>query len=591
MSGRIPQPFIDDLLARTDIVDVIDGYVPLRKAGKNHQARCPFHEEKTPSFTVSQDKQFYHCFGCGANGSAIGFLMEYNNIGFVEAVEELASRAGLEIPREGGGKAAKSDSLTELYELMELVVAFYRRQLREHPQAKRAVDYLKKRDISGEIAAEFEIGFAPAGWDNLLKHLGGSEQAQQRLARIGMTIERDNGGYYDRFRDRVMFPIRDQRGRAIGFGGRIIDDGEPKYLNSPETPIFHKGRELYGLYQARKRQKEIERLYVVEGYMDVLALAQYGVHNAAATLGTAATKDHIEKLFRNTSRIVFCFDGDEAGSKAAWRAMVETLPALKEGRQAFFLFMPEGEDPDSYIRSRGRAVLEDPAIAMPLSDYLINTLKENNDLSSREGRSRLLDQAVPYLSKLPGGALRQMILRDIAGIAHTPVEDIEPLLKGETRPRRAASPGPRPRRAPGRGETTLVGRIIARILYQPELAMRIDEPDVLDDMPMPGAPFLKELVEFIHARPHIRFAGIIENWRGTKYETRLIELATTSEEVLSELDDLDSEVLDALDRMQTQKRKHLLKKLTTVTRMSELTEETRAELRALTSRQNLTPEK
>ena len=299
MSGRIPQHFIDDLLARIDIVDVIDGYVPLRKAGRNHQALCPFHDEKTPSFTVSQDKQFYHCFGCGANGTAITFLMEYSHLDFVEAVEELAARAGLEVPREGGGPVrARDDGLTELYELMELVVDFYRRQLREHPDAKRAVDYLKQRGITGEIAAEYELGYAPSGWDNLLRQLGQSDGAQQRLARIGMTIKRDGGGYYDRFRDRIMFPIRDQRGRVIAFGGRILDEGTPKYLNSPETPIFHKGRELYGLYQARRRQKDIERLYVVEGYMDVLAMAQYGVVNTVATLGTAVTKDHIEKLCR-----------------------------------------------------------------------------------------------------------------------------------------------------------------------------------------------------------------------------------------------------------------------------------------------------
>ena len=437
MSGRIPQHFIDDLLARTDIVDVIDGYVPLRKAGRNHQALCPFHDEKTPSFTVSQDKQFYHCFGCGANGTAITFLMEYSHLDFVAAVEELAARAGLEVPREGGDPGrARDDGLTELYELMELVVDFYRRQLREHPDAKRAVAYLKQRGITGEIAAEYELGYAPPGWDNLLRQLGQSEEAQQRLARIGMSIKRDGGGYYDRFRDRIMFPIRDQRGRAIAFGGRVLEEGTPKYLNSPETPIFHKGRELYGLYQARHQRKDLERLYVVEGYMDVLAMAQYGVVNTVATLGTAATKDHIEKLFRSTGRIVFCFDGDAAGRKAAWRALEEALPALREGRQAYFLFMPEGEDPDTYIRRNGREAMEDPAVAMPLSDYLINTLKADNDLATREGRSRLLDQALPYLSRMPPGTLRQMLLRDIAGLARTPLEDIEPRLRGEARPRR-----------------------------------------------------------------------------------------------------------------------------------------------------------
>ncbi|MEJ2760563.1 MAG: DNA primase [Gammaproteobacteria bacterium] len=591
MAGRIPQHFIDDLLARIDIVDVIEGFVPLRKAGKNYQALCPFHDEKTPSFTVSRDKQFYHCFGCGANGTAITFLMEYDHLDFVAAVEELAARAGLEVPREGGGPARpRDDGLTELYELMELVVTFFRRQLREHADARRAVNYLKKRGISGEIAAEYELGFAPPGWDNLLKALGRSGEAQQRLARVGLAIERDGGGYYDRFRDRIMFPIRDQRGRAIGFGGRILDQGTPKYLNSPETPLFHKGRELYGLYQARRRHKDMDRLYVVEGYMDVLALAQYGVGNTVATLGTAATREHIDKLFKSSDRIVFCFDGDEAGRKAAWRALEETLPALREGRQAFFLFMPEGEDPDTYIRRHGREFLEDPAVAMPLSDYLINTLKEDSDLATREGRSRLLDRAVPYLSKLPQGALRQMVLRDIAGIARTPPEDIEPLLKGGPRPRRPATPGIKRGKA---GRMTLVSRLITRLLYQPDLVRFIDDPDRLDEAPAAGADFLKELVEFIQARPHIRFAGILEHWRGTRFEARLTDLAIAGTDLLSEpeLDgSLDTELLDGLERLQEQKRKHIRKKLTTVNRVSDLSDEERAELRAHIRRQNLTSE-
>jgi len=588
MSGRIPQHFIDDLLARTDIIDVIDGYVPLRKAGRNHQALCPFHDEKTPSFTVSQDKQFYHCFGCGANGTAITFLMEYSHLDFVEAVEELAARAGLEVPREGGGPIrARDDGLTELYELMELVVEFYRRQLREHPDAKRAVDYLKQRGISGEIAAEYELGYAPSGWDNLLRHLGQSGEAQQRLTRIGMAIKRDGGGYYDRFRDRIMYPIRDQRGRAIAFGGRILEEGTPKYLNSPETPIFHKGRELYGLYQAKHRQKDLERLYVVEGYMDVLAMAQYGVGNTVATLGTAATKDHIEKLFRSTGRIVFCFDGDAAGRKAAWRAMEETLPALREGRQAYFLFMPEGEDPDTYIRRNGREAMEDPAVAMPLSDYLINTLKADNDLATMEGRSRLLDQALPYLSRMPQGTLRQMLLRDIAGLARTPLEDIEPRLRGEARPRRTTSA---PTAAPGQRKT-LVGHIISLLLYQPELVSLISEPEALSEHPDAGTGFLRELVEFLQSRPQIRFAGILEHWRDSRYEPRLKALAIAVADILPELEDLESEMIDAWGRLLEQKRKHIRQKSTTVNRMSDLTEAERAELRALSNRQTLSPEK
>ena len=587
MAGRIPQHFIDELLSRTDIVDIIDSYVPLRKAGKNHQALCPFHDEKTPSFTVSQDKQFYHCFGCGANGTAISFLMDYNHLGFLEAVEELAGRAGLEIPREAG-QAAKSDGFAEFYELMEMIVDFYRKQLREHPQAGRAVDYLKARGITGEMAAEFELGYAPPGWDALLKHFGRSEAAQQRLNKIGMTIPRDSGGYYDRFRDRILFPIRDQRGRAIGFGGRIIDEGTPKYLNSPETPIFHKGRELYGLYQARRKHKELEKLFVVEGYMDVLALAQHGITNAVATLGTAVTTDHLERVFRNTGQVVFCFDGDEAGQKAAARAMETVLPLLRDGRQAFFLFMPEGEDPDSLVRKQGRGFFQDAGKCLPLSDYLINSLKSQNDLSIREGRSRMVEQSLPYLSKLPQGALRQMILRDIAALSRIPVEDIEPLINTSSRP---PARGPRPRAGTQGKMMTPVSHLISLILHRPQLALLIDEPRQLAELSEPGAPFLAELVEFIHGRPHITCAGIIENWRDSKYEARLKELATKSDTLLSELEDLDRELLDAVENLKAKKRKQDRKKSTTVTRMSDLSDESKAELRNLISSRNLPSEK
>ena len=433
MAGLIPQHFIDELLTRIDIVDIVDGYVALKKAGRDFKACCPFHDEKTPSFTVSQNKQFYHCFGCGAHGTAISFLMDYNGMDFIDAVEELASRAGVEIPREEGDFNKTKDN-AQLYELMELVVRHFCRQLREHPDAKRAVDYLKQRGLSGELAKEFELGFAPPGWDILLNALGTSDAAKQRLAQIGMTLEKVKGGYYDRFRDRIIFPIRDQRGRAIGFGARVFDDSLPKYLNSPETPIFHKGRELYGLFQARHQLKDMERIYIVEGYMDVLALAQYGIRNVVASLGTAVTENHLERLDRVCPQIIFCFDGDNAGQKAAWRAMEIALPLLKEGRQIHFMFMPDGEDPDTFVQKHGREKFEDASNYVPLSNYMIEKFKQETQLDTREGMGQLIDGIVPLVDKLPSGALRELLTKDIAKLADMDIDSLKNLIEQKQTP-------------------------------------------------------------------------------------------------------------------------------------------------------------
>ncbi len=586
MAERIPQSFIDGLLARTDIIDIIDSYVPLRKAGKNHQARCPFHDEKTPSFSVSQEKQFYHCFGCGVSGSAITFLMEYHHMNFIEAIEDLASRAGLEVPRQHGAPV-KEEGLSELYELMELVVQHYCKQLREHPDASRAVKYLKQRGISGKLAEEFEIGYAPAGWDNLIRQLGGSDSANRRLDKIGMTLKRQVSGYYDRFRDRIMFPIRDQRGRAIGFGGRGLGDETLKYLNSPETPIFHKGKELYGLYQVRRRFKTLDQLFVVEGYMDVLALAQFDIHNAVATLGTATTPDHLDRLFKNTSQVIICFDGDEAGKKATWRAMQTVLPQLKEGRQCFFMFMPDNTDPDDFVQQQGADAFQNKQNFTPLSDYLINTLKQGKDLSTREGRSRFIDEAIPFVSLLPQVALRQLILRDLADIARIPVSDLEPLISNQTKP------SSRPRflhRGSGQDRTAITS-IIELILHKPSMAMLIDDPAELADFPVPGAPFLKQLVELVQTRPDITCAGIIENWRETPYAARLSEIASNSDEILSTLADPDKQLLDALDNLRRERDKQQRQKLTNINSMSDLTEKSRELLRKTGSERNKPPKK
>ena len=578
MAGRIPQHFIDDLLARIDIVDVIDSLVPLRKAGKNHQALCPFHDEKTPSFTVSQDKQFYHCFGCGASGSAISFLMEYSHMDFVEAIEELAARAGLEVPREGG-YVKKDDDRTEIYELLELVIEFHRRQLREHPLAARAVDYLKGRGITGEMAAKFELGFAPPGWDNLINALGKSEAAVQRLAEAGMLIKRDTGGYYDRFRDRVMFPIRDQRGRAVGFGGRVLDDGTPKYLNSPETPVFHKGRELYGAYQARSAN--LDRLYIVEGYMDALALVQFGITNVAATLGTAVTRDHLERIFRLTSRVVFCFDGDDAGRQAAWRALETSLPLLNDGRSVYFRFMPEGDDPDSFVRRQGRAEFEAETGLVPLSDYLLNTLRGKFDLGTREGRALFLDAVAPYLRQLPASALKRLLLRDVAALAAAEPADLDAMLAGGA----PKKPVPRPavplRTRSGGTDRTLVGQLIRLLLHRPELALLVPDPAELQGVPLPGVDFVRQLLELIKSNPGIRCAAIVENWRGSRYEGRLRELAAGGEELDAENFDLEAEFQSIWGEVQARKDKQRRQELTQVDRMSDLSEEGRAMLQSL----------
>ncbi len=524
MAGLIPQHFIDDLLTRVDIVDIVDSSVPLKKAGKDFKACCPFHDEKSASFTVSQNKQFYHCFGCGAHGTAISFLMDYNGLDFIEAVEEMASRAGVEVPREESDFSKTRDN-AELYELMELVVRHFCRQLRESPEAHRAVDYLKDRGLSGELAKEFELGFAPPGWDNLLNALGTSEAAKQRLSQIGMTLEKDNGGYYDRFRDRIIFPIRDQRGRAIGFGGRVFDDSLPKYLNSPETPIFSKGRELYGLFQARHQLKDMQRIYIVEGYMDVLALAQYGIRNVVASLGTAVTENHLERLYRVCPQIIFCFDGDSAGQKAAWRAMEIALPLLKEGRQVHFMFMPEGDDPDTYVKKHGREKFEDVNHLVPLSNYLIDKFKQENNLDSREGMGQLVDGIVPLVAKLPAGALRELLVKDIAKLADMNIDSLKNLVNQKQAPARKTQAQHLVSTSQHNKEHNVnIAKAIRFLLQNPELGADI-EPSALNNIEIQGVDFLRELLALVHQQPEISCAGILEHWRDSKYEKRLKELS------------------------------------------------------------------
>ncbi len=581
MAGRIPQGFIDDLLARADIVEVIDSCVPLRKAGKDHQALCPFHEEKTPSFTVSQNKQFYHCFGCGAGGTVITFIMEYNGLGFVEALEDLAGRYGLEIPREAGYQPA-SNQHDELYELLEQAAKFYQCQL--HENDGRAIDYLKKRGISGAVIKDYEIGYAPPGWKNLGNALGKSAAAKTRLVEAGMIVRRDTEGFYDRFRDRIMFPIRDQRGRIIGFGGRVLGEDIPKYMNTPETPLFHKGRELYGLYHARQKNKQPERLYIVEGYMDVIALAQNGVVNAVATMGTAATENHLEKLYRVADQLIFCFDGDEAGKKAAWRALEITVPQLREGRQALFNFMPEGDDPDSFIREYGAEQFRSDKNIVPLSDFLLDSIKSRTGTTTREGRANFLDLIVPYLAKMPDSGLRVLLTQEVAGIAQIDSEGVHKLLQEHRSGATQRRPG-LPRSRQKRERTADISAIVSYILNKPELAMLVEDPAELSGITVPGVEFLTELVTLVHSNPEITCAGIIEHWRGSRYGQRLNELASGFGLPRDEHFDPELEFIDMVEKLNLIKTRQSIEKITQSS-PSELTEEAKSQLRRRYSKES-----
>jgi len=553
MAGRIPQAFLDDLLDRVDIVEVIDRRVKLRKSGKNYSARCPFHDEKTPSFSVNPDKQFYYCFGCGAGGNALGFVMDYENLDFPQAVESLAASAGLEVPREpsrgGPGRAEQEHSNKPLYALLEQVATYYRQQLREHPKAVRAVDYLKGRGLTGVIARQFDLGFAPPGWDNLLQALGDNAEQRELLKKTGMLVENEKGRTYDRFRDRVVFPIRDQRGRVIAFGGRVLGDDKPKYLNSPETDIFQKGRELYGLFQARQANRKLERILVVEGYMDVIALAQHGISYATATLGTATSKVHLERVYRLVPEVVFCFDGDEAGRKAAFRALEAALPCMEDGRQARFLFLPEGQDPDDAVRAGGaehfQRLLNE---SMPLENFLFESMADGLDMTTLDGRARMSKLALPYIRQLPEGVYRQLMFQDLAqrtGLELTSLMQLEappPAPTPEPEPDYGAAPEygevpgyddaavpPQPRQRPAfralvPGYSNLAQAAIALLLHQPDIA-RLGDPSLLTGMEGEDVDLLRELLILLHRRPESNTAMLLGHWYGTPEGRLLSRLA------------------------------------------------------------------
>lgn len=513
MAGHIPQQFIDDLINRADIVDVVDSRVALKKRGKEHIACCPFHNEKSPSFTVSQNKQFYHCFGCGAHGTALGFIMEYERLDFIDAIEVLAAEYHMEVPREQGNFTAQQDNKKPLYEVLEKAAISFADELKKTP---RAVEYLKQRGLSGEVAKDFQMGYAPDSWDFTLKQFDSHNESREACLKAGLSIEKNPQKHYDRFRDRIMFPIRDRRGRVIGFGGRILDKGEPKYLNSPETPVFHKGEELYGLYEARQAVKDLNRIVIVEGYMDVVALAQHGIKYAVATLGTATSDTQISKLFRIVPELIFCYDGDAAGRKAAWRALQNSLSVLRDGVQARFLFLPDGEDPDTLVRQEGQQNFEQRmSKAMPLSDFMLQHLSADLDLSSADGCGRLSENAWPLIAKISDGVFKDLLVNQLSKMIGLPSSSLQQHIPQTSRLKTPASKNSQPVLAKHQISMTPARLAIALLLQLPELAKDCAIPQQLRNSDLPGLKLLIQIHDTILQTHTLSPSVLLERWRDT----------------------------------------------------------------------------
>ena len=641
MAGLIPQSFIDDLLNRTDIVDVVSSRVQMKKAGKNYTACCPFHKEKTPSFSVSPDKQFYYCFGCGAGGNALGFIMDHDNLDFPQAVEELAKAAGMEIPREESGRPHKPRQPTDspLYPLLTAAADFYRQALKSHPARKAAVDYLKGRGLTGEIARDFGLGFAPPGWDNLYKHLSSDTLQQKAMIDAGLLVENaETGKRYDRFRDRVMFPIRDSRGRIIAFGGRVLGDDKPKYLNSPETPVFHKGQELYGLFEARKFNRSLDEIIVVEGYMDVIALAQQGLRNAVATLGTATSEEHMKRLFRVVPSVLFCFDGDQAGRNAAWRALEATLPCLQDGRRARFLFLPEGEDPDTLVRSEGTDAFKARINqhAQPLADYFFQQLTEEADPRSLEGKAHMATLAAPLIDKVPGANLRALMrqrLSEITGLTSETVSQLAQSAPAKTQAQPTYDPGidydampdysdfqqpdmyiPQQEwtpKKPGAGGKKWENKpwdkkgkrggereqawipvgvepptltALRTLLHHPQLAKKVEDAGHFAAEDQTNNQLLIALVEAVQKNPKLSSIQLLSRWHGTE-QGRLLQ-RLLEKEWLIDADNLEQQFFDTITSLSARQRERNLEQLLRKARQGELSSEEKNQLRDLLSRNN-----
>jgi DNA primase len=579
MAGLIPQDFIDDLIARADIIEVVGRRVQLKKAGREFKACCPFHDEKTPSFTVSPGKGFYHCFGCGAHGTAIGFLMEFDHMSFVEAIESLAGSMGVDVPRSESDKPARR--YDELFSLLDSVARHWQACLKEAPAA---VEYVKKRGIDGSTAKRFGIGYAPDGWSNVLDKFGKSTEATERLLATGLIIRKDNGQHYDRFRDRIIFPIRDARGRTIAFGGRTMGDGEPKYLNSPETVLFHKGRELYGLYEARQALRHIDQLVVVEGYMDTIALARHGIDFAVATLGTATTSDHLNRLFRLTENVCFAFDGDRAGKKAAWRALENALPEIREGRQVRFMFLPDGYDPDSYVNEFGTdAFLKALDEGVALSEFLIEELASQVDMTTVDGRARLAELARPLVHKIPIGVYRELLIESLAEAVGLTAAKLEKMLGNDRsggKNVRAPAAGRHTRgQKPMSGQPSVIRHAITLLLNHPQAGLKADI-ERLASVSRKGTDLLQSLIETVQSEPNITTAGLLERFRHDEQGRHLGKLAA-SEMPLDDDFDAAAELTDCLTQLAVAGRKERIAFLIEKQTLSGLSDVEKTELQQL----------
>lgn len=596
--ARLPQAFIDQVLDRTDIVDVVDRRVKLKKAGKNYSACCPFHQEKTPSFSVNPEKQFFYCFGCGAGGNALGFIMDYERMEFREAIESLAQAAGIDLPAEDVDSAPQVDHQKPLYESMERATKLYEGFLRQHKDRGRVVDYLKRRGLSGEIARDFRLGFAPEGWDNLMQTLTDEVSVSNALT-AGLLIENDKGRKYDRFRDRVIFPIVNQRGKVIAMGGRVLGDGKPKYLNSPETPLFSKSHELYGLHHVRKFAKNLNRIVVVEGYMDVIALAQFGIHYAVATLGTSVGKPHLELLFRRVEQVVFCFDGDEAGRKAAFRGMEASLPMMEDGRQVKFLFLPEGEDPDTVVRSKGAKHLEHMFdTAAPLEQFLFEQMGEGIDLTTMDGKARLSKLVAPYINQIPDGVYKTLLFKSLAERTDMDVESLRRLREVQETPNHSEpnlqpysdmAPPPVDDDYDGHSqfengppsdydETTpyvdtgeagdrdfgfdsgfndgVLMRALGLIALHPPAALLVAD-EMLPDSSDKAANLLREVVALVRETPDMSTAALLGYWTNTVEGDALSEAA--AKEVIDTENEINEHLVAILNKLSRDRRVNLLR--------------------------------
>jgi DNA primase len=556
MAGLIPQNFIDDLIARSDIVEVINARVPLKRKGKEYTACCPFHNEKTPSFTVSENKQFYYCFGCHAKGNVIGFLMDYDHLSYVDAIETLAADLHLDVPHENN-PAATQNKLDKqpLYNILEKACELYQQQLKS---SERAVNYLKQRGLSGEITKQFKIGYAPQGWDFLVRQLGTTTDKLSALSKTGLIVNKEDNKTYDRFRDRIIFPITDQRGRIIGFGGRILDQGEPKYLNSPENAVFHKGYELYGLYETKQALRKIERILIVEGYMDVVALAQNGINYAVASLGTATTIEQIQKTFRTTQEIVFCYDGDNAGKKAAWRALENTLTVIRDGMVAKFLFLPEKEDPDTMVRKEGKDAFENRIKnATNLSEFLFENLKSQSDISTKEGKAQLASKANALIKKMHNSLFKDLLLEELSSLVGLSQKILESKIATEDNKKTY-----RPKKAkPLRSQQILITKTriaIALLLQNPMLVSHHKVPENFRTAFKKGLPLLYSLQQTIETNTEMSSAALLERFRDSEHINALNTLSMLQTPETENADNIINDYKNIIERLSIEDRYEFL---------------------------------